>query len=180
MPPTPAFTRHPDSFIATVPRLATARLVLREPRHADFERFAANAADPLARQHIRGVLARRDAWRQFLALSGTWPLHGTGWWVVEEPELGALGTVGVFQRDDATSLEIGWSIDRPHWGKGYACEAARAALAFAADGPRGDRIIAYVGVGNAASNAVAAKIGMKREAEVDFYDSKHWLYAWTP
>ena len=168
-----------DSFTTTVPRLTTARLRLREPRHADFERFAANAADPLAREHIGGPLVRREAWRHFIGLSGTWLLHGTGWWMVEEPALGAVGTVGVFQRDDAMSLEIGWSIDRPHWGKGYASEAARAALEFAADGPRGERIIAYVGVGNAASNAVAAKIGMKREAEVDFYDSKHWLYART-
>ena len=72
----------------------------------------------------------REAWRHFIGLSGTWLLHGTGWWMVEEPTLGAVGTVGVFQRDDAASLEIGWSIDRPHWGKGFASEAAQAALAM--------------------------------------------------
>jgi RimJ/RimL family protein N-acetyltransferase len=166
-----------DTFTATVPRLASARLVLREPRHADFERFAANAADPLAREHIGGPLLRRDAWRTFIAMSGGWLLHGTGWWVVEEPALGAVGQVGVFQREDAASLEIGWSIDRPFWNKGYASEAARAALDFAAGRPRGERIVAYVGLANAPSNAVAAKIGMTREAEVDFHESKHWLYA---
>jgi RimJ/RimL family protein N-acetyltransferase len=171
--------RRLDTFSGAVPRLATPRLVLREPRHADFERFAANAADPLAREHIGGPLVRRDAWRHFIGLSGTWLLHGIGWWMIEEPALGSVGTVGVFQRDDAAELEIGWSVDRPHWGRGYACEAARAALAFAAAGPRGERIVAYVALGNAASNAVAARIGMTREAEVDFFDSKHFRYAAT-
>jgi RimJ/RimL family protein N-acetyltransferase len=171
--------RRLDALTFEVPRLATARLLLREPRADDFERFAANAADPVARQHIGGVLDRAEAWRRFHSMAGQWMMQRVGWWMVEEPALGAIGTVGVFRRETGPELEIGWSIDRPYWGKGYAPEAARAALDFAAVLPGGERIIAYVGVANVASCSVADKIGMKREAEVDFYGSKHWLYVRT-
>jgi RimJ/RimL family protein N-acetyltransferase len=165
-----------DGAAFEIPRLATARLVLRAPHPADFERFAANAADPLAREHIGGVLSRRDAWRHFNSMAGQWVVQRIGWWMVEEPAVGVLGTVGVFRRETGPELEIGWSIDRPHWGKGYASEAAKAALDYGAAQPGGERIIAYVAPVNAASCAVAEKIGMKREAEVEFYEAKHWLY----
>jgi len=164
------------SFSVTVPRLRTARLLLREPRLDDFEAFAANAADPESRFHIGGPLDRREAWRRFMSLAGTWLVQGKGWWWIERPGHGAVGTVGVFRRETGPELEIGWAVDRPHWRQGYASEAARAALDYAMTN-LGDRVIAYVSLQNAPSNAVAARIGMRREAEVDFYDAPHWRYA---
>jgi RimJ/RimL family protein N-acetyltransferase len=161
-----------------VPRLATARLILREPRLEDFERFAQNGADELARIHNGGPLAHREAWRRFHTMAGCWVVQGMGWWAVEEPKLGALGHVGVFRRETGPELEIGWAIDRPHWGQGYATEAARAALAYGVHTLRGERIVAFIGAQNAASIAVATKIGMRAEGEADFYDERHLRYAY--
>ena len=178
MTSTPATPRRLADASFVVPRLATTRLLLREPRTSDFERFATNAADAVAREHIGGPLDRREAWRRFTSMTGNWVVQGLGWWVVEEAALGAIGAVGVFRRETGPELEIGWSIDRPHWGHGYAPEAAAAALAFASEQSGGERIIAYVGVANAASGAVATKIGMQREREVEFYGQQHWLYGY--
>jgi RimJ/RimL family protein N-acetyltransferase len=164
------------TFAVSVPRLRTARLFLREPRLEDFEPFAANLADAEARKYIGGPVDRREAWRRFMSLAGTWLLQGKGWWCIEVPEAGCVGTVGVFRRETGPELEIGWSVDRLHWGKGYASEAAKAALDHAI-ASLGDRVIAFVSVDNPRSSAVALRIGMRLEAQVDFYDAPHLRYA---
>jgi RimJ/RimL family protein N-acetyltransferase len=161
----PSFTRL-DSFSCTVPRLATARLVLREPRLEDFEAYALDAARPDARAHIGGPLSRRDAWRRFLTAAGTWVTQGKGWWMIELPGAGGIGVVGVFRRETGPALEIGWSLHRPYWGNGYASEAARAALDYAL-AELGDRVFAMISPDNAPSLAVAERIGMRRDGESD-------------
>jgi RimJ/RimL family protein N-acetyltransferase len=160
-----------------VPRVETARLRLREPRLADFEAFAANAADPAA-WGSSGVSAMNasDAWRRFHAAAGHWLLQGMGWWVVEEKELGGVGTVGVFRRESGPDIEMGWSTYRAHWNKGYASEAARAALEHAVTAFGADRVTAYIAKGNEASVRVAAKIGMQCRGETLFYGAPNWLY----
>jgi RimJ/RimL family protein N-acetyltransferase len=173
--------RQPGTFSpAPIPRIATERVLLREPRVADFEGFAANFADPLANAHTGGVATPREAWRRFNALAGNWLLQGMGWWTVEERALGPIGSVGVFHRETGPELEIGWMIDRAHWGRGYASEAARAALDFAVTAWHADRIIAHIAKDNGASIKVATKIGMKLEREVDFYGETDWRYAFVP
>jgi RimJ/RimL family protein N-acetyltransferase len=166
-----------EPFSFSVPRLATERLLLREPRLDDFESFAANAADPLARVHIGGPLSRREAWRRFMAAAGTWVTQGKGWWIIEAAGVGPAGTVGVFRRETGPELEIGWSVDRPFWGRGYASEAAKVALDYALE-ELGDRVIAIIAPGNDASKGVARRIGMRHEGEgVDVEFGTYGLYA---
>jgi RimJ/RimL family protein N-acetyltransferase len=102
-----------------------------------------------------------------------------GWWTIEEPTLGDVGTVGVFRRELGPELEIGWAIDRAHWSRGFASEAARAALDFAAREWRATRVIAHIAKQNGASMRVAEKIGMEREAEVEIYGKVDWRYAFA-
>src|SRR4051794_24636696 len=135
----------PDAFHPPpIPRIATARLLLREPRLADFEAYAANLADPLATLHMGAVTTPREAFRRLHSSAGYWLLQGMGWWTVEEPTLGWIGSVGVFRRETGPELEIGWFIQRAQWGRGYASEAARAALDHAVRAWRAERIIAHI------------------------------------
>ena len=60
--------------------------------------------------------------------------------------------------------EIGWAIGRPHQGRGYATEAARALLAHAFETLRCHRVIATCQPDNVASWRVMEKLGMRREA----------------
>ena len=84
----------------------------------------------------------------------------------------------MFRRETGPELEIGWAVDRPHWGRGYATEAARAALDYAMNELGGERVIAMVAPDNAPSNAVAVKIGMRREGDkTDAEFGAYWLYA---
>jgi ribosomal-protein-alanine N-acetyltransferase len=60
--------------------------------------------------------------------------------------------------------EIGWAIGRPHQGRGYATEAARALVAYAFETLRCHRVIATCQPENPASWRVMEKLGMRREA----------------
>lgn len=168
----------PDAGLTRIPRIQTPRLLLREPRLADFEVFAADAADPLARAHIGGPQDRREAWRRLHISAGGWVLQGMGWWTVEALGGGPVGSVGVFRRETGPEVEIGWIIHRSSWGKGYATEAARAALRHAVEVWGIRRVTAYIPKENAASVAVATKIGMHAEGEAELYGEWDLLYAW--
>ncbi len=61
--------------------------------------------------------------------------------------------------------EIGWRLGRAYWGRGYATEGARAVLGLARE--RGlPRLVSMIHAGNAASAAVATRLGMTLEREL--------------
>lgn len=169
----------PDTAPPTaVPRVRTARLLLREFRREDFDAFAANMADPIAMEHLNGVLDRRGAYRVFAGAMGYWMLEGAGWWAIElEAERAIVGTVGAFYRERPCDLEVGWTIFRPYWRRGIASEAAAAALEFGFTRLGERRAIAHIDAGNAASVGVSQKLGMQYEGEVDFFGQKTGRYA---
>jgi RimJ/RimL family protein N-acetyltransferase len=174
--PSPAVAL-PEFVPPAIARLKTPRLLLRESRPTDFAGYAENLADPVAQGFIGGARSPRDAWRNFHCNAGYWMIHGMGWWMIEEPAIGPVGTVGVFVREMSPEVEIGWAIYRAQWGKGYAPEAARAALEFTVQRRGVRRVIAYVAKANDRSIQVATKIGMRREGEGDFYGETVWLYS---
>ena len=162
----------------SVPRIRTSRLRLRELRQADFEAYAANQADPVAMKHMSGVHDRRTAWRTFSALAGNWLLQGVGWWAIERlDDLAYVGCVGVFYREGAGDVEMGWFVFRNHWRQGIAAEAGRAALGHALDVFAAPRVTALIDPCNVASIAVAERLGFRYEKEVDFYGQPTSRYA---
>ena len=166
----------------TVPRLTTERLVLREHRPSDFAVYWEHVSDPLARQHLPAMPSRRVAWGAFASGVGNWALTRSGWWTVELRETGELvGFAGAFFRelvvarfprggaDPDADVELGWSVLRQHWRRGYAREAAREALRWAFATFAARRAIAYIAPGNEASIGVARALGMQDDGEADFY-----------
>ena len=72
------------------------------------------------------------------------------------PEL--IGTVGLGPLPSG-ALELGYWIARPHWGLGYATEAAAAMVEIARDGLRLPRLHAGHYLDNPASGRVLEKLG---------------------
>ncbi len=162
----------------TIPRLTTARLLLREFRTADFDAYAQNMADPESTKFLSGTVDRRTAWRLFSAATGSWVLNGAGWWALEVRETGkVVGEVGAFVRETCPDFEIGWNLYRRFWGQGFAIEGARAALDFAIESHRATRVIAHIAAANTASVAVSTKLGMSYESDVDFFGETIGRYA---
>jgi RimJ/RimL family protein N-acetyltransferase len=144
-----------------IPKLETERLVLRGFTPEDFEPFAALMADPeVARYIAPAPMSRPDAWRSLATSIGHWTLRGYGTWAVERKSDGAfLGRVGMINPEGWPGLEVGWTLGQPHWGQGYATEAARAALDYAFLTQPVERVVSCIDPGNAASQAVAKRLG---------------------
>lgn len=164
----------------TVPRLETERLVLREPRPADFETYATQMTDAEARKFAGGPMSRREAWRQYLVCAGSWIVTQSGWWMIEERASGeVVGMVGAFFREwnlDKAELEVGWSVYRPAWNRRFAREAAAAAMDWAVLHHDPARVVAHVNKENLASIAVTRALGMKPAGTVDFYGEPNELF----
>jgi RimJ/RimL family protein N-acetyltransferase len=71
-----------------------------------------------------------------------------------------IGSVGVDPGPD-DAHELGYWISRPHWGLGYATEAAEAVVAIARDGWRLKQLSASHFLDNPASGRVLEKLGFR-------------------
>lgn len=140
-------------------RLETARLLLRVPGAEDFEAWAHFMADEEATRHIGGTQVRPVAWRSFASVLGAWHLQGFGFFSVIEKASGEwVGRVGPWQPEGWPGTEVGWSIARAHWGKGYAPEAAAAAIDWVFANTAWDEVIHTISPDNSSSKAVARKL----------------------
>jgi RimJ/RimL family protein N-acetyltransferase len=99
--------------------------------------------------------------------------RGWGLWAVEVIERAPfIGFVGLaeprFQAHFTPAVEVGWRLGRDKWGKGYATEAARAALAFGFDELGLDDIVSFTTVLNERLQRVRERIGMTHDPADDF------------
>ncbi len=166
-----------DAFTVTIPRLVTERLLLREMRPTDLDAFFASASDAEGMKYIGGPVDRRTATRIFTSAAGQWVVHGAGWWIIEERATEKpVGTVGAFYRETSPDIEIGWTVFPPHWRRGIATEAAKAALAHAFDVRGAPRATALIDADNAPSLAVGKKLGMAYEGDVELFGERVGRY----
>jgi len=155
--------------VSAVPELSTERLLMRGWREEDFEPWAAVLGDPLV---ARGLgqdagMPPIEAWRDMALMAGHWALKGYGNWVLEERDSGELvGRAGLYYPPDWPEIEVGWTVAREHWGKGYAAEAGRAAAGWAAEQLGLRHIVSLIHPANEQSIRVAQKLGEKLEGHL--------------
>jgi len=90
-----------------------------------------------------------------------WEQHGYGNWGVQLDDQGdIIGWVGLQFVPELIQTEVGFLLDRPYWGKGYATEAALASLRFGFESVGLKQVIALVHPENVASIHVIEKCGM--------------------
>jgi RimJ/RimL family protein N-acetyltransferase len=112
-----------------------------------------------------------DQTRERLERYGGWEReHGYTLWAVVERESGRLvGDCGLIPLEgQGPEVELGYRFDREHWGRGYATEAARAALAFGFDTLGLSEIVALTVPANERSRRVMERLGMTRSPADDF------------
>lgn len=152
-----------------MPLLTTERLALRMWDSADFETYAAMCADPEVMRFLSPdgqPLSRFAAWQSFSSIVGHWNLRGFGLFAVTERSSGQLiGRVGPWQPEGWPDFEIGWTIRRQFWGRGYATEAASACVAYAFNDLRRSHVISLILPENVRSIRVAERLGERLEGE---------------
>lgn len=151
------------------PRLETDRLILRtiDPDR-DFEPWAAMMADEETARFIGGVQPRAGAWRQMCSVLGHWQVRGYGFFTVEEKASGAfVGRMGPWFPEGWPAEEVGWTIVRDAWGRGYAGEAAAACLDWVFDALGWQAVVHLIDSENRASQRVAEKLGSRKQGYID-------------
>jgi len=163
-----------------IPTLTSERLILREFREDDFEPMAEFYADPMS-SFYGGPCERPIAWRKFAAYPGHWALRGYGPWALEDKATGAfVGLSGMWFPEGWHAPEITWALAPGHHGKGFATEAARRALRAAYEDFGWDTAVSVIALDNAASIAVAERLGATRETEIDYSYGRAYLYRHAP
>jgi RimJ/RimL family protein N-acetyltransferase len=149
--------------VRPAPRLETERLLLRPPRLEDFDAWAACAADPAMSAFLGGPQPRPVAWRALMTMAGSWSLHGFAMFSVIDKASGRwVGRVGPWRPDGWPGNEVGWGLAREAEGRGYALEAAVAAMDWAFDVLGWQDVIHCIDPGNQRSEALAVRLGSAR------------------
>ena len=132
-----------------------------QPLHEDFGRdekmFEFSGWNPYAteEQAAEAVQGFLDGYAQ----DGNAGEHFYGWAIDHQGKL--AGTIGAYDYDaDANSIEIGCSIARRYWGKGFASEAIRAVLEYLLEEEQIDRVTAWCAADNIGSVRAMEKAGM--------------------
>jgi RimJ/RimL family protein N-acetyltransferase len=156
-----------------VPTIETARLRLRGWQPDDVAPYTAMRADPeVARYLGNGQPQTAAEVRAGLEWGlGEWARLGLGRWAVEERSNGTfVGYCGLLLWREGTSEEVGelgYGYAREAWGKGYATEAAAAAMHWGFEVGGHDSLVALTWPENRASQHVLAKLGFTPEGEAD-------------
>ena len=145
--------------------LETERLRMRRLRADDADALYRVFADPYARRFYPQMEAREQvaAWIDWNLRN--YAEHGFGLWALEprdEPRL--IGDCGLTYQEveGRQQLEIGWHVLASERRKGFATEAARAALAYAVREVAAGLVCSIVRPDNQASCAVAARVHRER------------------
>ena len=152
--------------------MSTDRLLMRRWLESDREPFAALNGDPETMRYFAATLSRVQSDAFVDRIESLFDEQGFGLWALEIAETGEfIGFTGLNPMPDgvpgAGGLEIGWRLAKHAWHRGYATEAANAALGVAFGGLGLAEIWSMTAVLNEPSQAVMRRLGM---TEVDRFD----------
>jgi len=147
-------------MIAPGPTLETARLILRPTAEEDLDGWADMMADEEAARFIGGQMGRAQSWRGLASMAGSWAIRGYAMFSLKEKPSGQwVGRIGPWQPEEWPGTEVGWGLHPRAWGKGYAIEAASAAIDWAFANLGWTEVIHCIDPGNVNSQKVALKLG---------------------
>ena len=158
----------------TGPVIETERLVLRTWRSADIAPNTAMLSDADTARFItpdrKPVTDALVGWRNAAIMAGHWALYGAGMFVVEEKSSGQFaGRVGLWFPPTWPGFEVGWGIAKEFRGKGYAVEAARAAIDWAFATFDLEQVIHSIDPANLASQGVARRLGADKRGQAELF-----------
>jgi RimJ/RimL family protein N-acetyltransferase len=159
-----------NDFMAELIEFETERLRLRQWIESDREPFARLNADPRVMEFLPSLLDRVASDAMIDRLQKSIIDRGWGLWAVESKQDNQfIGYVGLeIPKADlpfSPCVEVGWRLAFEYWGKGYATEAAQAALKVGFDRLNLPEIVSFTTINNHRSSAVMERLGMTRDAE---------------
>ena len=155
--------------------IETPRLLLRPWRDEDRPAFAALNGESEVMEDLGGPMNRAESDAKLERYMAAFEQHGYGRFAIEDRSGRFLGYAGIMpSRPDhplGAHAEAGWRLRREAWGKGYATEAARAALDDGFRRCRLGEVLAYTAADNDRSRAVMARLGLERDPARDYSEA---------
>ncbi len=159
-------------------RIETARLVLRPLIPEDEDNLAAVLSDAETMRWYPRPFTQEQV-REWIERQMSRYASGSGLLGIVEKQTGKLiGDCGVVWQDVGTGMEpeIGYHVHRGWWNRGFATEAAKAAIDYAFGELGVDHVISIIRPENLQSRRVAEKNGLTVDRMVFWHDFDHCIY----
>jgi RimJ/RimL family protein N-acetyltransferase len=160
--------------------LETTRLTLRPFTLDDVGAMHGVYGDPEVMRHVGdgpvADVAQTEAMlREYIAHQRA---HGFSFWaVIERASDTVIGDAGLYLLEGrGPDIELGYTLRRSWWGRGYATEAAQALVRHAFVGLGVDQLVAVADPANPASIRVLEKLGMHYDGMREAYGREHATY----
>ena len=155
--------------------LETARLRLEPFNESHYEGLRVMDNDPSVMRYInKGIVKTpEETWESIRRVKSRWENYGYSWWTIKEKASGAIVGAACLQHlanVEGAPLEIGWRLVPEQNGKGYATEAAKAIIDFAAEQTGATYLVAVADPENLPSQRVMQRLGMTYKAIERHYD----------
>jgi ribosomal-protein-alanine N-acetyltransferase len=156
-------------------KIDSTRIYIREFQESDYQSLASIVSSPIVMKYSSsGCLNIEQTKNKIQEIRNCYKKHGYGKWaVIHRDSNTMIGYCGI-EKDlinGVEECELGFRFGESDWGKGFATEAAKAALDYGLNILGIERIVAIVDKDNLPSKRVLEKIGMKHYLDTT-YDGK--------
>lgn len=158
-----------------MPDIETSRLIFRKFTPDDLQDLYAIRSDPEVMKYIGPGRPESEAGVQAVLNKALahWEQHAFGpWALIDKDSKQLIGWCGLRYMENTENVEIAYGLEKSHWGKGLASEAAAPTIKYGFEQIRLDRIVAIACPDNIASQKVMVKSGMKYEKRTHFCNSE--------
>lgn len=151
-------------------RLETDRLILRPWQESDHAAFIAMSADPEVMKYFPQPLTQAQSLAFIQQLSTIMQQNQWGFWAVELKQSGEfIGFIGLAEQTQqfpfSPCVEIAWRLAKAFWRQGYATEGAQAALNYAFQTLKLNKVVSFTAAINHPSEAVMQRLNMHKVTE---------------
>ena len=145
--------------------IETERLILRQPDARDVDeliRFYVSERSAMA----GGNVSYPEAVTRAYSVLGHWIHRGYGLFAITlKGDAAAIGMAGPYYPPGRPETEIGWVLFDGAEGKGYATEAAKAAIGYSRNILQWSQIVHYIDIENTRSIVVAERLGARLDPD---------------
>lgn len=152
---------------ARAPILVSERLIFHPFTEDDLPLLTELHSDPEVQRTLGGMWDAATIGQRLSRFVAEQTERGHSKWKVFTRHGEFVGRAGVSFFERTGELELGYTLARAFWGKGYATEAAAAVRDWTFETQRVDHIIGFTDLANLASQRVLERIGMRRMPDAD-------------
>jgi RimJ/RimL family protein N-acetyltransferase len=158
----------------------TERLVLRRELPGDLEVWLEHMNTPEVTEKVGGVQPPEKVAESFAKMAADAGDGPSFYFLARKTDGALLGKAGLSRIETAVApdelrgaVQVGWTLRADCWGRGYAREAAEAALSLAFERLGLPRVYAQTSERNTASWGLMERLGMERRADLDYPDADY-------